>query len=110
MLLLRNDLLKKVKQYDANLSVILQVYQVCQKYHYPIRSLKTFLQANLNFFVLLPQLTQQCNRLDLSNQELEGEVLIVTRELDHRSDKEHTRMRCNHLFFFDIFMTQTLSR
>jgi hypothetical protein len=62
MLLLRNDLLKKVKQYDAKLSMILQVYQVCQKYHYPFRSLKTFLQANMNFFVLLSQL----------NQELEG--------------------------------------
>jgi hypothetical protein len=72
ILLLRNDLLKKVKQYDTKLSMILQVYQVCWKYYYPFRSLKTFLQANLNFFVLLPQLTQQCNRLDLSNQEVEG--------------------------------------
>jgi hypothetical protein len=59
MFLLRNDLLKKVKQYDANLSVILQVYQVCRKYHYPFRLFKQFLQANMNFFVLLSQLTQE---------------------------------------------------
>ena len=59
MLLLRNDLLKKVKQYDAKLSVILQVYQVCRKYHDPFRSFKTFLQANMNFIVLLSQLTQE---------------------------------------------------
>jgi hypothetical protein len=69
MVLLRNDLLKKVKQYDSKLSVILQVYQVRQRYYHPFRSFKTVLQANLNFFLLLPQLTQQRN---LSNQELEG--------------------------------------
>jgi hypothetical protein len=69
MVLLRNDLLKKVKQYDSKLSVILQVYQVRRKYHDPFRSFQTFMQANLNFFLLLPQLTQQRN---LSNQELEG--------------------------------------
>jgi hypothetical protein len=63
MLLLRNSLLKKVKQHDANLSIILQVYQVCRKYHHPLRSFKTFLQANLNFFLLLPQLTQPRNEL-----------------------------------------------
>jgi hypothetical protein len=59
MLLLRNGLVKKVRQYDAKLSVILQVHQVCRKYHDPFRSLKTFLQANVNFFVLLSQLTQE---------------------------------------------------
>ena len=72
MFLLRNDLLKKVKQYDAKLLMILQVYQVGREYHYPFRSFKTFLQANLSLFVLLPRLTQQCKRLDSSNQELEG--------------------------------------
>jgi hypothetical protein len=59
MLLLRNDLLRKVKQYDANLSFILQVYQVCRNYHDPFRSFKMFLQANMNFFVLLSQHTQE---------------------------------------------------
>jgi hypothetical protein len=59
MVLLRNGLLKKVKQYDAKLSFILQVHQVCRKYHHPVRSLKTFLQANMNFFVLFSQLTQE---------------------------------------------------
>jgi hypothetical protein len=59
MLLLRNDLLKKVNQYDSKLSMILQVYQVCRKYHFPFRPFKRFFKANLNFFVLLSQLTQE---------------------------------------------------
>jgi hypothetical protein len=59
MFLLRNGLLKKVKQYDAKLSVILQVHQVCRECYDPFHSLKTFLQANLNFFVALSQHTQE---------------------------------------------------
>jgi hypothetical protein len=70
--LLRNDLLKKVKQCDANLSFILQVYQVCWMYHYPFRSFKPFLQAKLCSFLLLPQLTRQFNRLDLPEKEVDG--------------------------------------
>jgi hypothetical protein len=31
MLLLRNELLKKVKQYDTKLSMVLHIYQVCWK-------------------------------------------------------------------------------
>jgi hypothetical protein len=69
MFLLRNGLLKKVKQYDSKLSMILQVYQVSRKYHFPFARSTRFCKANLDFFGLLPQLTQQ---QDLSNRELEG--------------------------------------
>jgi hypothetical protein len=43
MVLSRGGLLKKVKQYDAKLSDILQVHQVCWMCHDPFRSFKTFL-------------------------------------------------------------------
>jgi hypothetical protein len=81
MLLLRNDLLKKVKQYDSKLSMILQVYQVCRKYHFPFRPFKLTLQGQLEFFPSLAT-THSRNR--------RWAALIVTRYSDRLSDRKHS--------------------
>jgi hypothetical protein len=59
--LLRTDMLRKVKQYDGILSNVLQVFQVCREYSHPSNLLKMFLQTRLALAYLEQVIQRQRN-------------------------------------------------